>query len=143
MLRLSPTLQLEDGFAPTQWQQDNATDADLGSMGPVLLPGGWVFADGKSGLGYLLHANALGGVGGQALMASICSSYGGAASVGSQIFLPCTDGLRQVLVGPGSRLTLGWHANQQVVGSPVVGGNTVYSLDRNGTLYALNSQTGA
>ena len=102
-----------------------------------------MFADGKSGLGYLLHANALGGVGGQALMASICSSYGGAASVGSQIFLPCTDGLRQVLVGPGSRLTLGWHANQQVVGSPVVGGNTVYSLDRNGTLYALNSQTGA
>lgn len=143
VLRLSPTLQLEDGFAPTQWQQDNATDADLGSMGPVLLPGGWVFADGKSGLGYLLHANALGGVGGQAHETSICSSYGGAASVGSQIFLPCTDGLRQVLVEPGPHVILGWHSNQQVNGSPVVAGNTIYSLDRNGTLYALNSQTGA
>src|SRR2546421_7492580 len=123
VLRLSPTLQLEDGFAPEQWQQDNATDADLGSMGPVLLPGGWVFADGKSGLGYLLHANALGSVGGQAVVKSICSSYGGAASVGSQIFLPCTDGLRQVLIGPGPHVTLGWHAAQQVNGSPVVAGN--------------------
>ena len=142
MLRLSPTLQLEDGFAPTQWQQDNATDADLGSMGPVLLPGGWVYADGKSGLGYLLRADALGGVGGQAQVISICSSYGGAATVGSQMFLPCTDGLRQVLLGSDHRLTLGWHAPGQVSGSPIVGGHTVYSLDPNGTLYALNSQTG-
>lgn len=142
VLRLTPTLQLEDGFAPTQWQQDNATDADLGSMGPVLLPGGWVYADGKSGLGYLLRADALGGIGGQAQVISICSSYGGAASVGSQIFLPCTDGLRQVLLGPDHRLTQGWHASGQVSGSPIVGGHTIYSLDSNGTLYALDSQTG-
>ena len=142
VLRLSPTLQLEDGFAPTQWQQDNATDADLGSMGPVLLPGGWVYADGKSGLGYLLRADALGGVGGQAQVISICSSYGGAATVGSQMLLPCTDGLRQVLLGSDHRLTLGWHAPGQVSGSPIVGGHTVYSLDPNGTLYAINSQTG-
>jgi outer membrane protein assembly factor BamB len=142
VLRLSPTLQLEDGFAPTQWQQDNATDADLGSMGPVLLPGGWVYAGGKSGFGYLLRADALGGIGGQAQVISICSSYGGAASIGSQMFLPCTDGLRQVLLGPDHRLTQGWHAPGQVSGSPIVGGHTVYSLDRNGTLYALNSQTG-
>src|SRR3989441_1231453 len=66
ILRLSPTLHLEDGFAPQQWQQDNAGDADLGSMGPVLLPNGLILADGKSGLAYLLHANSLGGVGGQA-----------------------------------------------------------------------------
>src|SRR5947209_6181161 len=142
VLRLSPTLKLEDGFAPTQWQQDNATDADLGSMGPILLPGGWVYADGKSALGYLLRADALGGVGGQAQVISICNSYGGAATVGSQMFLPCTDGLRQVLLGPDHRLTKGWHAPSQVSGSPIVGGHTVYSLDPNGTLYALNSQTG-
>ncbi|TMD75172.1 MAG: hypothetical protein E6I97_14155, partial [Chloroflexi bacterium] len=142
VLRLSPTLQLEDGFAPTQWQQDNATDADLGSMGPGLLPGGWVYADGKSGLGYLLRADALGGVGGQAQVISICSAYGGAATVGSQMFLPCTDGLRQVLLGSDHRLTQGWVAPGQVSGSPIVGGHTVYSLDGNGTLYAINSQTG-
>jgi len=142
ILRLSPTLQVEDGFAPTQWQQDNASDADLGSMGPILLPGGLIFADGKSGLGYLLHAGALGGVGGQAQVASICHSFGGAAALGSTLFVPCTDGLRQVQVGPGTSLSLGWHAPIPITGSPIVGGNTVYSLDAGGTLYALDAASG-
>jgi hypothetical protein len=83
ILRLSPKLQLEDGFAPTEWQRENAVDADLGSMGPLLLPGGLVFADGKSGKGYLLKADDLGGIGGQALVMTICHAYGGAAAVGS------------------------------------------------------------
>jgi len=144
VLRLSPTLQLEDGFAPTTWGQENASDADLGSMGPLLLPGGLIFADGKSGTGYLLHANALGGIGGQAQQATICTSFGGAAAINTQLFVPCTDGIREVTVGPGATLTLGWQAPQQVIGSPVVGGHTVYSLDvTSGTLYALNSTDGA
>jgi outer membrane protein assembly factor BamB len=143
VLRLSPTLHLEDGFAPQQWQQDNAADADLGSMGPVLLPGGLVYANGKTGLGYLLRADNLGGVGGQSLVQSVCNAaYGGAALVGSVIFVPCTDGLRQVQVGPGIRLTIGWQAPTQVTGSPVVGGNTVYTLDPGGTLYALDIGNG-
>ena len=143
VLRLSPSLRLEDGFAPTRWPQDNATDADLGSMGPLLLPGGMVFADGKSGLGYLLHADALGGIGGQALVKVVCHAYGGAALLGSVLFVPCSEGLRQVKVGPGIRLTLGWHALRQVNGSPVVGGHTVYSLNpHGGVLYALDISTG-
>ncbi len=142
VLRLSPSLRLEDGFAPTQWQQDNASDADLGSMGPILLPGGLVFADGKPGLGYLLHADALGGVGGQALVKPVCSAYGGAAALGSQLFVPCTDGLRQLVVGPGASLNLGWRAPAQINGSPIVGGHTVYSLDSTGTLYALDAASG-
>ena len=142
VLRLSPTLRLEDGFAPTRWAQDNATDADLGSMGPILLPGGLIFADGKSGLGYLLHADALGGVGGQAQVKHICAAFGGAAALGSQLFVPCVDGLRQVLVGPGANLTLGWQASAQISGSPIVGGHTVYSLDPEGTLYALDAASG-
>ncbi|GAC1567314.1 MAG: hypothetical protein NVS3B14_13000 [Ktedonobacteraceae bacterium] len=142
ILRLSPTLQLQDGFAPTRWQQDNSNDADLGSMGPILLPGGFIFADGKSGLGYLLHSDALGGVGGQAQVASICQAFGGAAALGSQLFVPCTDGLRQVLVGPGTSLNLGWHAPAQITGSPIVGGHTVYSLDPAGTFYALDIASG-
>jgi hypothetical protein len=143
VLRLSPTLHYEDGFAPGQWPQDNATDADLGSTGPLLLPGGLVFADGKSGLGYLLHANALGGVGGQAQMASICSAFGGSAALGTRLFVSCTDGVLEVVVGPGSRLTPGWHAPAKINGSPIVAGHTVYSLNLNGTLYALNSDNGA
>ncbi len=142
VLRLSPTLRLEDGFAPQQWQQENAADADLGSMGPILLPGGLVYANGKTGIGYLLHAVALGGVGGQALAQPVCRAYGGSALVDSVLFVPCTDGIRQVQVGPGVSLTLGWKAPAQVTGSPVVGGHTVYSLDPNGTLYAFDSASG-
>jgi outer membrane protein assembly factor BamB len=142
VLRLSPTLQLEDGFAPQQWQQENASDADLGSMGPLLLPGGLVYANGKAGQGYLLHANALGGIDGQAQVLQTCSAFGGAAALGSHLFIPCTSGLLEILLGPGATLSLGWQAPGQVVGSPVVGGHTVYSLDRNGNLYALDSKSG-
>jgi len=141
VLRLSPTLKLEDGFAPDQWRQDNARDADLGSLAPVLLPNGLIFIAGKAGIGYVLHAEALGGVGGQVATQPVCHAYGGAAVVGSTAFVPCNEGVQQLQVGPGGDLTLGWQANG-VPGSPVVGGHTVYSLDRSGTLYALDVETG-
>ncbi|HLZ62506.1 MAG TPA: PQQ-binding-like beta-propeller repeat protein, partial [Ktedonosporobacter sp.] len=144
VLRLSPTLQLEDGFAPTQWGQDNAGDSDLGSMAPVLLPDGTIFIVGKSGQAYTLHANVLGGVGGQIQQQYICGSYGGAASEGSSVYVPCANGIRLVQVGPDGGITSVWRAPANVTSSPVVGGNTVYSLDpTGGTLYALNAQTGA
>jgi outer membrane protein assembly factor BamB len=143
ILRLSPRLQLEDGFAPTSWAQDNAADADLGSMGPVLLPDGWIVAAGKSGEGYLLRADHLGGVGGQVQARPLCRAFGGAATLGARAFLPCTDGVREVRVENG-QLVLGWHAPAQVSGSPVVGGQTVYSLDTQGegVLYALDRERG-
>jgi outer membrane protein assembly factor BamB len=143
VLRLSPTLQLEDGFAPEQWAQENAGDADLGSTGPILLPGGLIYADGKSGNGYVLHANALGGVGGQAQVKPVCHSYGGFAASGLQVFVPCENGLMQVTIGSGATITLGWQAPSHIAGSPIVGGNTVYSLDVTGTLYALNIANGS
>jgi len=143
VLRLSPTLQLEDGFAPQRWPQDNATDADLGSLAPVLLPGGLVYANGKSGEGYLLRANQLGGVGGQLQTLQLCRAFGGAAVREQSVFVPCTDGLRQLQLVAGPQLAIGWHAPDQVTGSPVIGGQTVYSLDPGGTLYALAAGTGA
>ncbi len=143
VLRLSPTLQLEDGFAPQRWQSDNASDLDLGSMGPVLLPNDLIYANGKSGQGYLLRADHLGGVGGQIQTLSLCSAYGGAAVSSLFLFIPCTDGLRQLQLTAGAHLVPGWHAPQQVTGSPVIGGQTVYSLDPGGgVLYALNAATG-
>jgi outer membrane protein assembly factor BamB len=141
VLRLSPTLQLEDGFAPDQWRQDNATDADLGSLSPVLLPDNLVFIAGKSGKGYTLHANALGGVGGQIQSQNVCHAYGGAAVVGSTLFLPCNEGVQQIQISPDGSFTLGWQA-ANVPGSPVIGGHTVYTLERNGTLHALELETG-
>jgi len=141
VLRLSPTLQLEDGFAPEQWRQDNATDADLGSLSPVLLPDNLIFIAGKSGMGYTLHANALGGVGGQIQSQKVCHAYGGAAVVGSSFFVPCNEGVQQIQVSADGSFTLGWRA-ENVPGSPVIGGHTVYTLERNGTLHALDLETG-
>ncbi len=143
VLRLSPLLQLEDGFAPTQWAHDNAVDADLGSLGPVLLPNGLILIDGKGGVAYLLRASALGGVGGQLQEKTLCDAYGGAARVDSVVYLPCTAGVLQVSIGSGPTLVRGWQAPPNVNGSPIVGGNTVYVVDRTGALYALNRQTGA
>ena len=141
VLRLSPALKLENGFAPDQWRQDNARDADLGSLGPVLLSNGLIFIAGKAGIGDVLHSDALGGVGGQVLTKPICHAYGGAAVVGSTVFVPCNEGVQQLQIGPDGSLTLGWQA-KLVPGSPVVGGHTVYNLDRSGTLYALDIATG-
>ncbi len=144
VLRLSPTLQLEDAFAPQSWQSDNASDADLGSMGPVLLPDGLIYANGKSGQGYLLRANHLGGIGGQIQTISLCSAYGGAAVSDQVAFIPCADGLREIKLESGTSLVPGWQAPQQVTGSPVIGGNTVYSLDpAGGMLYALDAAAGS
>jgi outer membrane protein assembly factor BamB len=142
VLRLSPTLTLEDGFAPTTWASENAADADLGSMGPALLPGGLIYADGKSGTGYLLRADALGGVGGQVQSISLCNAFGGAAVNGQSLFVPCTNGVRQLTLQAGPRLVTGWHAPPQANGSPIVGGKTVYTIDQGGTLYALDVATG-
>jgi outer membrane protein assembly factor BamB len=143
VLRLSPNLELKDGFAPEEWAEDNASDADLGSLAPVLLPDGSIFIAGKSGTGYLLDSNALGGVGGQTTAAPVCRAFGGGAVVDSRIFLPCTDGLREIAVGPGAAFALGWQAQDGANGSPVVGGNTVYATGSGGTLYALNLDDGS
>jgi outer membrane protein assembly factor BamB len=142
ILRLTPQLKLADAFAPATWAQENARDLDLGSLGPVLLPGGWLLAAGKAGDGYLLRAGALGGVGGQAQKFALCQAYGGAATLGNRAYIPCTEGLREVSVGSGPPVTLGWRAPAQVTGSPVIGGHTVYSLASDGTLYALDADTG-
>jgi outer membrane protein assembly factor BamB len=143
ILRLSSTLQLQDGFAPTGWADENANDADLGSMGPILLPGGWIYANGKSGLGYVLKADSLGGIGGQTALVSLCTAFGGAAAIGSQVFVPCTSGLRSLTVSAEGQISVGWQAPSNIQGSPIAGGHTVYALDAQGNLYALNSFTGA
>ena len=141
VLKLSPTLHLIDAFAPTSWAQDNANDADLGSQGAVLLPGNFIFAAGKSGSGYLLNANKLGGIGGSIDEQDVCSSFGGAATVGSTIFVPCTNGLLQITVDASGHMHQGWHTSGNIVGSPIVGGHTVYSFSH-GVMYALDKNSG-
>ncbi len=141
VLKLSPTLQLLDAFAPSSWGQDNANDADLGSQGPALLPGNYIFAAGKTGNGYILNANHLGGIGGSVDEQSVCRSFGGPATVGSTIFVPCTSGLLQITVDSSGHMHQGWQASGDIFGSPVVGGHTVYSFS-NGVMHALNMNSG-
>ncbi|HEX7734860.1 MAG TPA: PQQ-binding-like beta-propeller repeat protein [Ktedonobacteraceae bacterium] len=143
ILRLSPTLRLEDGFAPSNWADENASDADLGSMGPILVPGGLIYANGKGSRGYVLKTANLGGVGGQVSDISLCTAFGGAAALGSQVFVPCISGLREIKISQAGQITTGWQAPSNIQGSPIVGGHTVYDLDIHGTLYALNSSTGS
>ena len=147
LLRLSPDLLLWDGFAPQEWAKENSVDADLGSTGPLVLPGGkQAVVAGKGGSAYLVDLGRLGGVGGQLDTERDCSSYGGGAAVpvqggGAAVYLPCSGGVLQLRV-EGSRLTRGWQAQQQITASPVVVGTTVWSVQQDGALYGLDAATG-
>jgi outer membrane protein assembly factor BamB len=148
ILRLSPTLELRDGFAPVGWAQENSVDADLGSTGPVLLPGGHrVLAAGKGGGVYLADVDRLGGVGGQLAQLSECRSFGGSAVAagsggGAVAYLPCSEGLTQFTVGADDRLTQGWRS-ADVNSSPVLVGHTVWAVNNAGVLHGLDAATGA
>lgn len=149
VLRLTSNLALVDGFAPQQWAEENSTDADLGSMGPVLLPGTqFVIAAGKGGNVFLVDLAGMGGVGGQKSELDGCEAYGGGAAApvqggGSVAYLPCSSGLLQVRVGTNGQMTKGWQAPSQVQGSPLIVGTTVWSLQQDGALIGLDAATGA
>jgi outer membrane protein assembly factor BamB len=144
ILKISTSAKLRQYFAPTSWPSDNSSDLDLGSQGPAIVAGKWVFADGKRGTAYVLRLGHLGGVGGQTSSRSVCTSFGGTAVKGNVVYVPCTDGVRAVRIDSSGHLHVRWHAPSNVTGSPVVGGGRVWSLDPSGgVLYALNPSTGA
>ncbi len=144
VLKLSPALALKSRFAPSRWRTDNAHDQDLGSLSPVLVPGGWVFIAGKAGIGYVLRASALGGIGGQVSSRTVCRAFGGAAQIGAVLFIPCTTGIQRISIGSAGKISLGWHTATGANGPPVVGSGTVWSLAlATGELYALSTSNGA
>lgn len=143
VLALTPELTLVDSFSPAQWAQDNAADLDLGSMSPAVV-GDRVLAVGKRGVGYLLDAKQLGGIGGQLTRTPICSAFGGSAVAGSTVYVPCSDSTRAVEVTPAGGLQVQWKAPVPSGGSPVVGGGAVWVADTGrGVLYALDPASGA
>ena len=144
VVELAPDLKVVSYFAPSRWAADNAADEDLGSTSPMLLPGGLVFIAGKSGIGYVLRQGALGGIGGQVASATVCASFGAAARDGSTVYVPCTDGIRQIVVGAGGTIKVGWHTGTGASGPPVVAGGAVWAMNiSQGRLYALSPATGA
>jgi outer membrane protein assembly factor BamB len=61
---------------------------------------------------------------------------------GDVVYVPCTDGVRAVQIDDAGTMHVRWHADSAVTGSPVVGGGRVWSVDPNGTLHALDPETG-
>jgi outer membrane protein assembly factor BamB len=142
VLRLDDRLRITSYFAPANWAEDNAADADLGSQGPTLV-GNAVFIAGKGGTAYTLDRVDLGGIGHPLSSLPLCRSFGGTAQYQDVVYVPCTDGLRAVRIDRAGRMTVLWHASAGITGSPVVGGGAVFSLDTGaGRLYELDPRTG-
>jgi outer membrane protein assembly factor BamB len=143
VIALSPKLHRIGVFAPARWPQDNAGDLDLGSMSPALLSNGRILQVGKSGIGYLLNASALGGVGGQLADGAVCAAFGGAAVTQTVVYVPCFGaGMTAVDVARG-RIRVLWRGPSAAGGSPVIGGGAVWVADwTSGVLYELSEATG-
>jgi len=145
VVRLSARLRLLDTFAPSNWASLNAGDLDVGSTSPVLLPAGRVLQIGKGGVGYLLDAAHLGGIGGMLRQANVCagnSAFGGVAHDRDDVFVPCSNGIVQVVVHDDD-LTTGWTASIATPGPPVVSGSTVWTVATGtGQLVALDRTSG-
>jgi outer membrane protein assembly factor BamB len=140
---LSPQLRRIGVFAPVTWAADNASDLDLGSMAPALLPSGLVLAVGKRGTGYLLDGSRLGGVGGQLAQAPVCTAFGGAAVRGTIAYVPCGGGGMAAVDTAGRRIRVLWRGPATAAGSPVHGGGAVWVADWDaGVLYQLSPASG-
>ena len=147
VLEFSPSLTLEQYFAPADWYTDNAHDYDLSSVVPALLSDGLAFQSGKSQTGYVLSQSDLGGIGGQmALIPNYCGSTvdGGPAVVGNVVYEPCETGVEATQVSsspPG--ISVLWKTPTGSGGPPIVAGGLVWTIDHDtGYLYGLNPATG-
>jgi hypothetical protein len=158
VLKFSPSLGLQSWFAPgapVNWASLAASDTDLGSVGPSLLPNGLLFAIGKGGRGYLLNQSGLpdnsNPGGGENFSAQVCNAtsdaaFGGLAVVGSQVFVPCADGVAAVNIDSSTAFHRVWYtlsggsapifAGGLLWTVRMFGGTTVYGMDTNGAVVA-------
>jgi len=135
--RISSSSRRLDFFAPTRWAADNAADLDLGSMTPALTANGYILQAGKSGVGYVLRASHLGGIGGQVSTGPLCSAFGVSAVTGNTVYMPCTDGLSRVEVNAAGHFTRVWHI-AGVTSSPVAGNGALLTVSGS-NLVAISS----
>jgi parallel beta-helix repeat protein len=144
VIELSASLSEKGLFAPANWVQLNQDDTDLGSVGPSIVGPSTLFQIGKEGVGYLLNANKLGGIGGQAFAKSVCSaSFGGTAYAPPLLYVPCTNGLFALRLGASSFST-DWQTSSFFAGPPMVTGGVVWSIDiSSSTLYGFSATSGA
>ena len=144
VVRLDADLKVASYWAPSDWAALSRADADIGSITPLLLPGGLVFQAGKAGVGYLLRQSALGGIGGEVFAAPVCKggSFAAAAFSAGIIYVPCGGGIVALTLG-SDRFDIAWRAG----GSwpPIVAYGSVWTLagSTSATLLQLDPATGA
>ena len=140
---LTPSLKRIGAFAPSTWPADNAADLDLGSTAPALLSDGQMLAVGKRGVGYLLNAHHLAGVGSQLTQAPVCTAFGGMATVGKIVYVPCISGGMAAVNTSGTQIRVLWRGPGAAQGSPVVGGGAIWVANWGaGVLYQLSPASG-
>ncbi len=144
VVHLSADLAQVDVWAPADWYSLSASDADLGSVGPLLLDGGRVFVSGKNGVGYVLNAGHLGGIGGEVANNAICGggAFGGGAVSGSTVVMGCSGGAVGVKVGADGTISVAWHGPDGRSGAPILAGGTAWLISNRGHLLALDTGTG-
>ena len=143
VIALTPQLRRTGVFAPARWTADNRDDLDLGTTSPALLAHGQLLQVGKTGIGYLLDGNDLGGVGGQVADGNLCVAFGGTAVSGTTVYVPCVTGVMAVDTA-GGQLRKRWQSPAQVSGSPVLGGGALWVAGPGtGVLYEVDPATGA
>ena len=142
VVELTPRLRPVTFFAPSNWVALNATDGDLGSTAPLLLPGERVFMVGKGAVAYLLSARRLGGIGHEIAQLPACFAIGGDAYLAPDAFLPCVHGtVAAVRVGTRS-LATAWRSRDIAGSSPTVASGVVWVLGDSGRLVGLSPRTG-
>ncbi len=144
-LELSPSMVLEQYFAPSNWPSNNAQDLDMSTV-PAVLDDGQVILAGKSRIVYLLDGARLGGIGSQqASLGPACSEDidGGVAISGTTVFLPCFSGpIAVTATASPPALHLQWQASVGG-GPPLLAAGLVWTIGQNGVVYGLNPTTGS
>lgn len=170
VIGLSPGLRLDGYFAPRDWARRNADDLDLGSGGPILLPGSnLVFESGKpavSGVstGFLVSQSRPGRIGHPRFAGQVCP--GGGYVFGAEaaerlrprgpvyLYVPCSGGTVALRLSYGRRpgykprFTRAWAARGPN-GTPIIAGGLVWALATNADggggpseLYGMRPLTG-
>ncbi len=151
VVELSSSLSRIGNFEPESWLQDSNDDADLGSSGPELLPGGLLFQAGKNRIGYLIDESKLGEGAPAVYSHQVCGgggSFGGDAYANGTIYVPCTDGVRALTYNQAARtFSALWQGPSDANGPPIVSAGLVWSVATAGgggtKLYGIDPATGA
>lgn len=163
VIELSPTLHEIAEWAPTDWVALSNADWDLGSAGPIAVPGSsLIFVAGKptdtGSYGFLLSGTHLGhGPGAPVYQGALCQGGGvfgadaafvvtAGSRAGTYIYAACGSGTAAVKVtfGAHPRFTHAWYPSTgSPNGPPIVAGGYVWALDwNNNILYGMNPTTG-